>query len=110
MRLAWKIASEDAPAAAALALLAIAAWFCFIWMNAAGAMPGMAMPAGLGGGFAMWEIMAVAMMTPMLALPVFASENRGAAFTFVFAGGYFSVWSAFALLAAIVERELDGFG
>ncbi len=110
MRFAWKIAPGNGPAAAALALIAIAAWFCFIRMNAPGAMPGMAMPASLSGSFAMWEIMAVAMMTPTLARSVFASGNRGVVFTLVFMAGYFSVWSVFALLAAIVERELDGSG
>ena len=110
MRLAWKIAPGVGPAAAALAAIAIAAWLCFIRMNAPAAMSGMAMPASLGGSFAMWEVMAVAMMTPTLARPVFASGNRGIVFTLVFMGGYLSVWSVFALLAAVVERELDGSG
>ncbi|HEX4294065.1 MAG TPA: DUF2182 domain-containing protein [Rhizomicrobium sp.] len=49
-------------------------------------------------------------MTPTLALAIFASGNRGIVFTFVFTGGYLFVWSVFALLAAVVERELDGSG
>jgi predicted metal-binding membrane protein len=109
LRLAGKIAPQDGPAAATLALIAIAAWLCFIRMTVPSAMPGMAMPESSAANFAMWEIMAIAMMTPTLALPVL-SEKRGALFTLVFASGYLCVWSVFALLAAIVQQKLDGSG
>src|SRR5258707_5120081 len=79
-------------------------------------MPGMAMPSGgresFGGSFAMWEVMVIAMMTPTLALPVRARPEspvrRAAPFAMVFAIGYLWVWSFFAVLATVAQRELDG--
>lgn len=121
MRLAWNIAPGSRAVVATLALIAAAAWFCFILMNLApaepAAMPGMAMPPGaheFGASFAMWEIMVVAMMTPTLVLPLFARADRSArravSFALVFAAGYLCVWSVFALLAAAVQQALDGSG
>jgi predicted metal-binding membrane protein len=117
LRPSWNI---NPGTAAALAVITIAAWLCFIRMSVSSAvppvMPGMTMPSGalesFSGGFAMWEVMVIAMMTPTLALPLLArpenSARRAALFTLVFAIGYLCVWSFFAFLAAVAQRELDG--
>jgi predicted metal-binding membrane protein len=116
---AWNIATGNGRAAAALALIATAAWLCLIAMTMpsleALPMPGMAMPsattASFGAGLAMWEVMVVAMMMPMLALALLATPEkppqRVVAFL-AFAGGYLCVWSMFALLAAMAQRGLGG--
>ncbi len=116
---AWNIASGNGRAAAALLLIATAAWLCLVAMTApsleASPMPGMAMPsaatASFGAGLAMWEIMVVAMMLPTLALGLLAGPEgpprRVAAFL-AFAGGYLCVWGMFAFCAAVAHWELDG--
>jgi predicted metal-binding membrane protein len=78
-------------------------------------MPGMAMPSvatvSFGADLAMWEVMVVAMMMPALALALLANPERPPqriVAPVAFAGGYLCVWSMFALLAAIAQRELDG--
>ena len=101
-------------------------------MDSMGAMHGsmegmddsvMAPEPWLGGAFAptflMWSVMMVAMMLPsaMPAMVLYGSivrKNRAAGSavpsTWIFAAGYLSVWTGFALAAAILQEALDGSG
>ena len=90
-----------------------------------GAMEGMDDPVMApgpwqGGAFAptflMWSVMMVAMMLPsaMPAMVLYGSivrKNRAAGSvlpsTWIFAAGYLSVWTGFALAAAILQAALD---
>ena len=85
--------------------------------------PGMAPGPWQGGAlaltFLMWSVMMVAMMLPsaMPAMVLYGSivrKNRAAGSvlpsTWIFAAGYLSVWTGFALAAAILQVALDNGG
>lgn len=120
----------------ALAVLAALAWAYLLWLNSTmtALQPGMTMPmnmpgmmipmkppgawdpAHLGFLFAMWAMMMVAMMTPAVAPVVliyafFSRQARVQGTPFAsaswFAGGYLFAWTAFALVAALAQYELE---
>jgi predicted metal-binding membrane protein len=114
-------------AVAILALTALA-WIYLLWiartMAVAGmpGMPGMApiirpWTAGdFGFTFAMWAIMMVGMMTPSAAPMILiyarvarqsAQDGKPLAATGWFAGGYLLSWTAFSLIAAVIQGVLE---
>jgi len=121
----------------ALAFLTVLAWSYLLWLSADMSMGGMDMgdfrmiPSGTGlmvpahtpwqameFGFVlvMWTVMMVGMMTPSAAPMILmyarvgrhtAAQGTPFAATVWFAAGYFLVWIAFALLASLVQWELE---
>ncbi len=97
-------------------------------MGSMDSMPGMgdaALPAAPSPGvafaltFLMWSVMMVAMMLPsaMPAMMLYGSIVRrnhaagsAAPSTWIFAAGYLTVWTGFALAAASLQLALDGSG
>jgi predicted metal-binding membrane protein len=105
-------------AAASLVLMVGLAWR-FLWLEAQ-AMEQMAMPAlrfaeAVGAAFLMWTVMMVGMMLPSAAPAILfygtlvrRNRERGtilpAVWTFV--AGYLFVWTAFSLVAALLQAIL----
>ena len=122
--------------AAALIALTALAWAYLVWLNghmATATVPSMAnlpgmrsmpgtnmatnpfAPAELGFAFVMWAVMMVGMMTPTAAPMILLyarigqqATGRGTVFpaTGWFAAGYLAVWTAFAVLAGVMQAVL----
>ena len=121
---------DRAVVAASLFVLTALAWGYLIWLlqgMSAMAMPGMIMPlvakpwdpACLVFSFLMWTAMMIGMMTPSVAPMVllYARVGRQAraqgelfAATGWFAAGYLVAWTAFALVASLVQAALAEAG
>ena len=88
-------------------------------MTGMAAMPGMSMaspwsPAQLWLTFLMWAVMMVAMMlpsaAPMVAMYARVAEGRGSSprvRVWLFAGGYIAAWTAFSVVATVLQAALD---
>lgn len=103
-----------------LSLAAAMWWMMWAHMGNAAAMADMAMMVtwsakSLTGTSAMWLFMMLAMMLPAM-VPMVATyalisknETQGAALVLrvgVFAAGYFSLWAAFSIAAAVLQTAL----
>lgn len=103
--------------AASLALVAALAWL-YLWRDAASMadMPPMSLAAMFAMSFAMWAVMMVGMMLPSAAPAILLyatltrkNGERGTLLpaVWIFAGGYLAVWTAFSLLATLLQLALE---
>ena len=102
---------------ASLALVIALAWL-YLWRDqremSGMDMAGMSMPLALG--FAMWTIMMIGMMLPSAAPTILfygalvrKNSERGSVLpaVWVFTSGYLAVWTAFSLLAALLQASFE---
>lgn len=125
---------EKAIALTSLLGVAALAWY-YLWIEAAG-MSSMSMESGMAAGamaagtqvwsaewlfltFIMWSIMMVAMMLPSASPAILLyggmvrkNRERGSVMPslWVFAAGYLAVWTAFSLVAALMQAALQASG
>jgi len=110
---------------ALMSLSVIAWWFLFqsdpatnAAANSSLLMKYMMRPSEIGQyiitSFIMWVVMMIAMMTPALMIMVVVFQrldrNEGYVNVFVFASGYFIIWSVFAGLAAALQWWFNSSG
>ena len=99
-------------------LATLAAWW---WLAGAAVLHPHARPVTLGSVAAavvMWQAMMVAMMTPTVApwVGMYARLAGGVPAggatlaSFAFAGGYFTIWLAYSVAAALLQAALTGLG
>ncbi len=106
--------------AAALFLLTALAWLYLVLEAAGGGLPLLRPEASpLLLAFPMWTVMMVAMMVPSAAPMVLlyarvarhgARRGGAAPAVWAFVGGYLAIWTAFALLAALLQTALQESG